>query len=57
MAEAQAIEFYGSQVELGRAIGRSKQAVNGYKEKLPRGVQFEIHVKTQGQLRVDEEYQ
>lgn len=55
MSKTEAVKFFGSQTKLAHAIGRKKNTVNGYAEKLPRGVQFEIAYRTQGQLQVDEE--
>ncbi len=56
MTKSEAVKFYGSMAALGRAIGRTRNAVFNYAEKLPRGVQFEIYVKSQGQLQVDKEF-
>lgn len=56
MTKCEAIEFLGSQTELGRLLGRAKSTVSEWPEKLPRGVQFELHVKTGGKLSVDVEY-
>lgn len=57
MTKSQAIKHIGSLTVLAKLIGRQKSTVSGYSEKLPRGVQYEIQVKTQGQLRVDSDFQ
>ncbi|QPG06533.1 transcriptional regulator [Salinimonas marina] len=56
MTKTQAITFFRSQKALGEAIGKAKSTVSNYSEILPRGVQFEIQVKTQGQLMADPEF-
>lgn len=56
MTKTEAIEFLGSQAALGRLLDRAKSTVSDWPEKLPRGVQFELHVKTGGKLSVDAEF-
>jgi hypothetical protein len=55
MTKTDAIKHFGSQTKLAKAIGRAKNTVNGYPEKLNRGVQFELYYRTQGQLQLDSE--
>jgi len=56
MSKTEAVKFFGSKTKLAKAIGRAKQTISHYNEKLPRGVQYEIAMKSQGQLAVDPEY-
>lgn len=56
MTKTDAIAFFGSQKALCAAIQRAKSTVSAWPEQLPRGVQFEIQVKTQGQLTADPEF-
>ena len=55
MTKSDAIKFYGTQTKLAEAIGRKKNTVNGYPEKLNRGVQFELYYRTLGQLQLEKE--
>ncbi len=56
MTKQQAIDYFGSQKALGQALGKAKATVSGWGEQLPRGIQFEIQVKTKGVLKADPEY-
>lgn len=56
MTKSDAIAYFGSQKAIYLILGRSKSTVSNYPEKLPRGVQFELHVKTNGALKVDAEF-
>ncbi|MGL4939397.1 Cro/CI family transcriptional regulator [Shewanella sp.] len=55
MTKTQAINHFGSQKKLCEITGRAKATVSTWPEKLPRGVQFEIEVKTKGLLKADPE--
>ncbi|AFT79069.1 hypothetical protein AMBLS11_12480 [Alteromonas macleodii str. 'Black Sea 11'] len=53
MTKSEAIEYFGSQKAMCEALQRAKSTVSNYPETLPRGIQFEIQVKTGGQLQAD----
>lgn len=53
MTKTEAVTHFGSQKNLGQALGKAKATVSGWPEQLPRGVQFEIQVKTKGALKAD----
>ncbi|QSX32487.1 transcriptional regulator [Shewanella avicenniae] len=53
MTKTEAVNFFGSQKALAHVLQRSKTTVSGWPDKLPRGVQFEIQVKTDAQLKAD----
>lgn len=55
MTKDEAISYFGSQRVLAQIIGVSQAAVSQWK-RVPRGVQFELHVKTGGKLSVDAEF-
>lgn len=56
MTKTEAIQYFGSQKALCEAIQRAKSTVSAMPEKLPRGVQFELQVKTGGSLQADPEF-
>lgn len=55
MTKHDAIQYFGTQRALAAAIGRTEGAVSQWSQ-VPRGVQFELHVRTGGKLSVDAEY-
>lgn len=55
MTKTEAVNHFGSQKALCEAIQRAKSTVSAWPEELPRGVQFEIQVKTGGVLKADPE--
>lgn len=56
MTKTDAIQYFGSAKALELAIGKATSTISGWGEKLPRGVQFEIQVKTNGDLKADPEF-
>lgn len=54
MTKQEAIKYFGSQRALAATLGITDGAVSQWK-RVPRGVQFELHVKTGGKLLVDAE--
>lgn len=56
MTKQEAIEYFGGVKALADALGVWPQAVYAWPEVLPRSRQFEIHVKSKGELKVDEKY-
>lgn len=55
MTKQEAIDFLGTPSELARFLGRSRSTVSEWPQRLPSSVQFELQVKTNGQLIVDPE--
>lgn len=55
MTKTEAVKYYGSQRALAAAIGKTEGAVSQWK-RIPRGVQFELQVRTGGKLSVDQDY-
>jgi len=55
MTKQEAIKYFGSQRALAATLGITDGAVSQWK-RVPRGVQFELHVKTGGKLSVDAEF-
>lgn len=53
MTKTEAITYYKTNKALSAALQRSKATVSGWPEELPRGVQFELQVKTGGLLRAN----
>ncbi|MCC5855144.1 MAG: transcriptional regulator [Idiomarina sp.] len=53
MTKSDAIEFAGSPSKLARFLGRPKSTVSSWPEQLPRGVQFELQVKSNGKLKAE----
>lgn len=56
MTKQEAIKFFGGVKKLADALGVWPQAVYAWPENLPRSRQFEIQVKSKGELKVDEKY-
>ncbi|EKE79454.1 Cro/CI family transcriptional regulator [Idiomarina xiamenensis] len=55
MTKIEAIKYFGSQRNLAAVLGKTEGAVSQWK-RIPRGVQFELQVRTGGKLSVDTEY-
>jgi hypothetical protein len=56
MTKTEAINHFGSQKAMCQALNRAKSTISNYPETLPRGIQFEIQVKTGGELKADERF-
>lgn len=52
MTKQQAVEYYGSQAALGRALGIQRAAVSAW-ETIPIGRQYQLEVITSGELMAD----
>lgn len=53
MTKTEAIEHFKTQANIARQLNRAKSTVSEWPEKLPRGVQFELAIKSKGALKVD----
>lgn len=55
MSPLEAIEHFGNQIELAKAVGVTQPTVSGWKTagKIPEPRQFHIEVVTRGKLRAD----
>lgn len=53
MTKQEAIDFFGSQAALGRAIGRTQSTISELRDPLHRDVQIDIELATNGKLRAD----
>lgn len=56
MTKKEALEYFGGIKKLADVLGVWPQAVYAWPEDLPRSRQFEIHFKSNGELKVDEKY-
>ena len=55
MLKSDVIEFYGGKKAcVARALGISRQAINGWKEVVPRQSALELQLLTGGQLKIDQ---
>jgi DNA-binding transcriptional regulator YiaG len=54
MRYTEAIKHFGSEAQLARALGISRQAVNLWKspDRIPKGSAYQLQVITAGRLRV-----
>jgi len=50
MQKCDVIDYFGSQAEVGCALGISKQAVQKWPERVPKGSSAELHILTGGKL-------
>jgi len=53
MTRTDAINHFGSQAALAKALGIGRASVNGWGEEIPIGRQFQIEVLTDGVLKAD----
>lgn len=56
MTKTDAIEYFGGVRQLAEALETWPQVIYRWPEDLPKSRQFEIHVKSNGELKVDEKY-
>lgn len=54
MKTKDAISYFGSQAELARALGISRQSVKGWGTKVPLARQYQIERLTAGKLKAPE---
>lgn len=52
MTKQQAVKHYGSNAQVAKALGISRQAVDQW-EVIPLGQQFRIELDTEGKLKAD----
>ena len=55
MNKNDAVNYFGSQTKMAKSLKRNRSTVSAWIERLPKGVQFEIQVRSKGKLKVDPE--
>jgi len=55
MKKADAIEHFGGEVPLAKALGITPEAIYQWKERVPRGRAFQIEILTNGVLKANPE--
>ena len=56
MTTDEAIEYFGGRKRLAQVLNIYPQATYHWGDYPPRGTQYELYVKSQGQLKVEEVY-
>jgi len=53
MTKTDAINHFGTQASLARALGIHRAAINGWGDQVPLGRQYQLEVLTKGALKAD----
>ena len=53
MKKKDVISFFGGNIQTAGALEVTKQAVNGWGDIVPRGIAYEVQVKSKNALKVD----
>jgi len=52
MFTAEAVNYYGTKSRIAKELGLTKQAISHWGELVPKGHAYQLHVKTNGKLKV-----